>query len=109
MLIQIYATLEPYIDEGQGAREKCKNKGGKGREKRGKKKEVGETSPFEKPCGHFGTSWDILGQLGSLFDKFGASRLFSQSFPTVFSHNRLIEKKTCDGRTDGPTDGQTLL
>ena len=59
--------------------------------------------------GHLGTFWDILGQLGSLFDKFGASRLFSQSFPTVFSHNRLIEKKTCDGRTNGPTDGQTLL
>ena len=69
MLIQIYATLEPYIDEGQGAREKCKNKGGKGREKSGKKKEVGETSPFGKQCvwsGHFGTSWDILGHLGTI-------------------------------------------
>ena len=39
--------------------------------------------------GHFGTFWDILGQLGRLFDEFGAFRLFYQSFPTIFSHNRL--------------------
>ena len=39
---------------------------------------------------HFGTFWDILGQFGRLFDEFEAFRLFSQSFPTIFSHNRLI-------------------
>ena len=33
--------------------------------------------------------WDILGQFGRLFDEFGAFRLFYQSFPTIFSHNRL--------------------
>ena len=33
-----------------------------------------------------------------------------QPFPTIISHNRLIEKKrVTNGRTYGPTDGQTLL
>ena len=40
--------------------------------------------------GHFGTCWDILGQLGRLFDEFGPFELFSQSFPTSFIHYRLI-------------------
>ena len=42
--------------------------------------------------GHFGTFWtlwDILGRFGRRLDEFGAFRLFSQSFPTIFSHNRL--------------------
>ena len=34
----------------------------------------------------------VLGQFGRLFDLFGASGPFSQSFPTIFSHNWLIEK-----------------
>ena len=33
--------------------------------------------------------WDILGQFGRPFDEFGPFRLFSQSFLTIFSHNRL--------------------
>ena len=46
--------------------------------------------------------WDILRQFGRLFDEFGPFRLFYQSFPTIFSQNRLIKKKSV-------TDGQTLL
>ena len=40
--------------------------------------------------GHFGTFWDTLGQFGRLFDEFEPFRLFSQSFPTIFIHYRLI-------------------
>ena len=47
------------------------------------------------------TFWDILGQFGRLYDDFGAFRLYSQ---TIFTHNRLIEKK---GVPDGPTDPRT--
>ena len=39
------------------------------------------------------------------FDEFGPLRLFSQSFPTIFIHYRLIWKNAW--RTDGPTDGPT--
>ena len=38
------------------------------------------------------TFWDILGQFGRLLDEFGGFRLVSYSFPTIFSHYRLIEK-----------------
>ena len=48
---------------------------------------------------------NILGQFGRPFDALGAFRLFSYSFPTIFCHNRLIEKRVTDGRTDGRTDG----
>ena len=59
--------------------------------------------------GHFGTFLDILGQFVRLYDDIGAFRLFSQSFMTIFTHNRLIEKKAfqTDRRTDGWTDGRT--
>ena len=50
--------------------------------------------------------WDILGQFGRFYDEFGALRLFSQSFLTIFTHNWLIEKNAfrTDPRTDGRTD-----
>ena len=35
---------------------------------------------------------DILGQFGRHFDELGAFRLFSQSFPTIFTRYQLIEK-----------------
>ena len=54
--------------------------------------------------GHYGTFWGILGQFGRLLDGFGASRLFSWSFPTIFFHNRLIVKNTRSGRTDRRPD-----
>ena len=52
------------------------------------------------------TFWDILRQFGRRFEEFGAIRPFSYSFPTIISHNRLIEKKrvmygpTTDGWTE---------
>ena len=54
------------------------------------------------------TLWDILGRFGGPYDEFGAFRLFSESLPTIFTHNQLIEKKRVpDGpQTHGPTDGQ---
>ena len=45
------------------------------------------------------TLWDILGQFRKLFDEFGALRLFSQSYPTIFSHYRPMEKHVTDGWT----------
>ena len=54
------------------------------------------------------TVWDILdtlGQLGRPLEKFKASRLFSQSFPTIFTRIGSLKKRVTDGRTDG----QTLL
>ena len=51
--------------------------------------------------GHFGTFWDIVGQFGRLLVEFGAFVFLP--FPTIFSHNRLIEKKRV---TDRPTDGR---
>ena len=76
---------------GKGPRKNVKTKGGragrKGEKERGRRnKSIWTTMRLKW------TFWDILGQFGSLFDKFGASRLFSQSFTTIFSHNRLIEK-----------------
>ena len=68
--------------------------------------------------GHLRIFWHILGQFGGHFDEFGAFRLFSPLFPTIFTRYRLIRKKrVTDGRTDGRTDrrtdvrtdGQTLL
>ena len=47
-----------------------------------------------------------MGQFGRLYDELGAFGLFSWSFPTIFSHNRLVEQ-TRDRRpnaTDGHTD-----
>ena len=44
---------------------------------------------------------DILGQFGRFVEEFGAFRLFSQSFPTIFYHNLLIEQNAWqNGRTD---------
>ena len=59
--------------------------------------------------GHFGTFWDILGQFGKLYDEFGAFGLFSLSFTTIFTQNRLNKKNAfrTDRRTDGPTDRRT--
>ena len=61
------------------------------------------------------TFWDIFeyfeyfGRI--LFDELEAFRLFSSSFPTIFSCNRLMKKRVTDGLMDGPTggwaDGQT--
>ena len=42
------------------------------------------------------TFWDIVGHFGTFGDnseEFGAFRLFSYSFPTIFFHNRLNEKQ----------------
>ena len=52
-----------------------------------------------------GTSWDILGQIRRLFDEYVALRLFSQSFPTILTRYRFIEKNASrfDGRTDRPS------
>ena len=52
-------------------------------------------------------SWDILGDLGIIFDEFGAYRQFSHAFPTILSPLLIERKKTCDGPTDGPTDRRT--
>ena len=64
--------------------------------------------------GHLRIFWHILGQFGGHFDEFGAFRLFSPLFPTIFTRYRLIRKKRVtdgrtDRRTDVRTDGQTLL
>ena len=59
--------------------------------------------------GHFGTFWDISGQFGTIWKTLMSLEHldFSQSFPTMFTHNRLTEKKMRSGRTHGPTDGRT--
>ena len=47
---------------------------------------------FREILGHIGTFWDISEKFGRLYDEFGAFRLFSQSFQSIFTHNRLMEK-----------------
>ena len=62
--------------------------------------------------GHFETFRDIFRDFGKLLDEFGAFRLLSYLFPTIFSHNKLIDKnafRTEGPTTDRPTDKQTLL
>ena len=66
------------------------------------------TSPFGQRCVwsvHFRTFWDVMGQFGRLYDKFGALRPFS---PIIGSLKRICYGQT-DGWTDGQMDGQTLL
>ena len=64
---------------------------------------------------HFGTFWDILGHFGALRDKlkdFTTSLEHLDRFPSHFRPFSPIIgslKKTRYGRTDGPTDGPTLL
>ena len=64
------------------------------------------TNPFGQRCvwvWHFGKLWDILGHFGRLCDELGAFRLFSLSFPTIFTLNRDFLQKRY-GPTNRPTN-----
>ena len=120
MRSQIYVTLEPHIDEGQGALEKVKRKGGGRESKRrvkgvGKKRERGgeggkrrKTSLFRQRrvwIGHFGTFWDNLEDFATSLEHLDCfPRHFRPFFPIIG-----LLKKMRSGRKEGPTDGPTLL
>ena len=64
---------------------------------------LGHFGTFRDILGHFGTFRDIPGHFRRLYDEFGAFGPSSQSLPTIFTHNRLIEKNA------SRTGGRTLL